>query len=261
MEAQTPDAGAVTIDGVRQEFWRVPHDESVTEFLCDKTLYIADGHHRFLTACAYRDAMRKAHPDAKGPRPYDFVLMGLVAFEDPGLAIYPPHRLLPKPDGFESARFLEDLARWFEVVPVESSLDKEVERAGKAAPSGACIFGVAIHDKGEYLLKLRDLPRDQLLGNDRAAAWRDLDVAVLHRGVIEGILGVPEGTQFTYEKSAERAIAAAQEGEAELAFILRPTRAAQIRACAEAGEPMPQKSTYFFPKIPSGVVIHRLIDA
>ena len=261
METRTSDAGAVTIDGVRQEFWRVPHDEAVTDFMRGKTLYIADGHHRFLTACAYREAMHKAHPNARGPRPYDFLLMGLVAFEDPGLAIYPPHRLVRKPDGFDSARFLEDLAHWFEVTPVEKDLKSTVERAGKAAPSGACVFGVAIHGAGEYLLELRGIPRAQLLGEDRAPAWRGLDVAVLHRGVIEHILRVPEGTEFVYEKSAKRAVEAARNGDTGLAFILRPTRAEQIRACAEAGEPMPQKSTYFFPKIPSGVVIHRLIDA
>jgi uncharacterized protein (DUF1015 family) len=97
------------------------------------------------------------------------------------------------------------------------------------------------------------------LGEDRGPSWRDLDVALLHRGIIERLLGIAEGTVFEYEKSVSGAMKAAREG-GKLAFILQPTRADQICACADAKEPMPQKSTYFFPKLPSGAVIHRLKD-
>jgi len=253
MDRHRPDATAQTIDGVKQEFWRVPDDGAVTQFFRGKTLYIADGHHRFQTACAYRDEMRGQDP-ADELQPYDFVLMGFVAFEDRGLKIYPPHRLLAKPEGFNTAAFLRALEQWFVVTPVDADLATRIDDG-----AGDCVMGVAVHGAGDYLLTLRDIDRVALLGDDRGPAWRDLDVAVLYRGIIEGILGAPPNTRFSYEKDVNEAVAAAHSGDAGLAFLLRGMRAEQIRACAEAHEPMPQKSTYFFPKMPSGVVIHRLV--
>lgn len=253
MERRPADATAYTIDGVRQEFWRVREEGWVTSFFRDKTLYIADGHHRFQTACRYRDLMRAAHPTA-GRQPYDSVLMGLIAFEDPGLRIYPAHRVVPIPEGFCAERFLQALTRWFVVEPVLEDLPGRVKTA--TAP---CVLGVAIPERGDYLLTLRDVDRVELLGSDRGPAWRDLDVAVLHGGILERILGLEEGVQLVYEKNVNRALAAAHRGGADLAFLLRATRGEQIRACAEAGEPMPQKSTYFFPKLPSGGVIKLLV--
>ena len=111
---------------------------------------------------------------------------------------------------------------------------------------------------GDFLLELT-ADRMEFLGEDRGASWRELDVALLHRGIIERVLGIPEGTVFSYEKSAAGAMRAAHEG-GNLSFILQPTPAEQICACADAKEPMPQKSTYFFPKLCSGAVIHRLKD-
>ncbi len=253
MDARDPDSEARTIDGVEQAFWQVPQDAAVTDFFAGKTLYIADGHHRFQTACAYRDAMREKNP-GMADAAWDYCLMGFVAFDDPGLKIYPPHRLTPKPEGFDEGKFVDALAPFFDVQPVQNDLPGTVESA-----PGACVMGVAIHGGGDYLLTLKDIDRTELLGDDRGPAWRDLDVAVLHRGILERTLGFPEGAVFTYEKSLDRAMAAARAGDVGLSFILRATRADQICACAEAGERMPQKSTYFFPKLPSGGVVHRLV--
>lgn len=254
MEQRPAEYRATTIDGTLQEFWRVPPDTRVNAHLCGKTLYIADGHHRFQTACVYRDEMRRQFPHAKNP-PWDYALMGFVALEDPGLAIYPTHRLAPEPEGFSAPRTLDALKEWFEVraVPHDSIVE-----ALETAP-GKCVIAL-VTDNGAWLLTLQEHDRERLLGTDRGPAWRDLDVAVLHRGILERILGFPEGFAFAYEKSAERAVEAVRRGEAGLAFLLRPTKASQICACAEAGERMPQKSTYFFPKLPSGGVIYRLTE-
>lgn len=252
MDTRAPDLEAHTFDGVAQAFWRVSEDPAVNACLKDEVFYIADGHHRFRTACAYRDAQRAAHNAPAEPQPYDYALMGFVAFDDPGLKIYPPHRLVATPEGFDAATFLRDLETWFEVSPVDSDLPTRVERG-----QGATVMGVRIHGAGEFLLTLKEDRRVDLLGNDRDPAWRDLDVAVLHRGILERVLGFPEGSKFGYEKNLDAALEAVDTGSCGLAFILRATRADQIRACAEAGEPMPQKSTYFFPKLPSGGVIYR----
>lgn len=253
MDARDPDGVAHTTDSVRQEIWRVDEAPEVADFLRGKTLYIADGHHRFQTAVTYRDNQRKRYPNAEGLQPYDYVLMGFVALEDEGLEVYPTHRLVPKPEGFSEETLKEALAPWFEIEPAGSDLPAALD----AAP-GACVMGLAIAGGGEYLLTLKDGDRTELLGTDRGPAWRDLDVAVLHRGILENILQFPEGAEFEYEKQAPKAVMAVRTGKAGMAFVLRATRREQICACAEAGEPMPQKSTYFFPKLPSGVAINVL---
>lgn len=250
--ARPPDGEARTIDGVRQRAWRVPYREDVTAFFRDKTLYIADGHHRFLTAQTYRDRMR-AQGHGPGPHAWEFVLMAFIAFEDAGLKIYPPHRVVPLLENIDPGAFLAALETWFEVTPVEEGL-----RDAVANDTGPCTIGLALHRRGNYLLRLRDEDRTALLGDDRAPAWRNLDVAVLHRGILEKILALPPETEFQYQKDADLALHAVRKGAASMAFILRATKPEQIRACAGAGERMPQKATYFFPKVPSGLVIHRL---
>ncbi|MBI2423374.1 MAG: DUF1015 domain-containing protein [Candidatus Hydrogenedentes bacterium] len=252
MESRPPDGVAHTIDGVQQSYWRVADAPEVGRFLKDKTIYIADGHHRFLTAKTYRDEQR-AQLGNRMPETMNYVLMGFVAFEDAGLKIYPPHRLVKAPDAFDGAAFLKDLEKWFRVEPVQTDLAGAVEKA-----PGECVIGLAMHGHGEFLLTLGGFDRTLLLGSDRGPSWRDLDVAVLHRGILERILALPEAAQHAYEKNVAHAIEAAHRGQPELAFILRATKTGQIRACAEAREPMPQKSTYFFPKLPSGVVIYAL---
>ncbi len=250
MDKRPADIAATTMDGARAELWRVDAPDSVTEFFRGQTLYIADGHHRFRTACLYRDAMREKHPEA-GPQAHDYVMMGLVALDDPGLKIYPTHRLLPTPEGFDAKAFLRTLKKWFDIEKEENDLAVTVRRK-----RARCALGVAIHGQGDFVLSLKDVDRIDLLGDDHGPAWRDLDVAVLHRGILEQVLGLPEGAVFGYEHDARRALEAAHAGETGLAFILRSTRADQICACADTNEPMPQKSTYFFPKLPSGGVLY-----
>ncbi len=249
---RAPDLEARTFEGVTQRVWRVPHDDRVTAFMRDRQFYIADGHHRYGTACRYRDLMHEREcPD--GERLYDFALMGFVSLSDPGLRVYPTHRLIPMPREYDRARFFRRLAKWFEVERVESDLEARVES------EPGCAIGMVIHGDGAHLLRLLDVDRVALLGSDRSASWRDLDVAILHRGVTERCLGLPAETSFTYEREAAKAIAAAERGDSGMAFILKATRADQIQACAEAGEAMPHKSTYFFPKLPSGAAIYRLV--
>lgn len=253
MQSRPPDMTAHTIDGVEQRLWRIAADPAVTEFFKDKRLYIADGHHRFRTACVYRDKMRAANAAETKAQPYDYVLMGFVAMSDPGLLVYPTHRLMAAPAGFELASALDALKGWFEVDAVD----------GKALPglveqAPGCALGLATAS-GNYLLTLKDRDRTELLGTDRGPAWRDLDVAVLHRGIIERLWNLPADTKFAYERDAATSVDMVARGEYAIGFVLKATRSDQIRACAEAGEAMPHKSTYFFPKLPTGAVINRLV--
>jgi len=252
MDARPEDMGAQTIDGVQQRVWRVPADPAVTGFFADRKLYIADGHHRYRTAHTYRDRMR-LHEQPDGARPYDYVLMGFVSLADPGLFVYPAHRVLDEPPGFNEADFLKRLEPWFTIEKAGEDLPQQVRS------ETGCAIGVVLRGGSRYLLRLRDLDRVDLLGDTHGAAWRDLDVSVLHGGILERILDLHADSEFVYEKDMAAAVRSVLDGEKGMAFLLRNMDPSQVCACAEAHESMPQKATYFFPKLPSGAVLHRLV--
>jgi uncharacterized protein (DUF1015 family) len=252
MDARPEDIAAQTIDGVQQRLWRVPADPEVRAFFAGKKLYIADGHHRYRTAHTYRDQMRlKEKPD--GVRPYDYVLMGFVSLDDPGLFVYPAHRVLDEPEGFDESEFLKRLEPWFTVEKASDHLLQMVQS------ETACAIGVVLRSGSQYLLRLRDIDRVDFLGDAHGAAWRDLDVAVLHGGILERILDLHADSEFVYEKDVDVAVNSVLNGEKGMAFILRNMHPGQVCACADARESMPQKATYFYPKLPSGAVLHRLV--
>lgn len=251
MEARPPDLTATTIDGVTQRLWRVPADPAVTEFFRERPIYIADGHHRFATATAYRDEMR-AKEGGDGCRPWDYVLMGFVAFDDPGLLVYPAHRVLDLPQGMAFEAVREKLEPFFSVTEVDNDL------AHKVDTRNGCTLGMAVGGAGQFLLKLhQEVDREAFLGTDHGPSWRSLDAAVLHRGIIENILGVEAGSELIYEPDPQKAVAYCERGEKGLAFIMNGATAEQIRACADSGEFMPQKTTYLYPKLPTGAVFYR----
>jgi uncharacterized protein (DUF1015 family) len=231
----------------------VPSDEKVLAFFPGKTIYIADGHHRFRTACAYRDEMRAKEGPSDTPRPWDYALMGFVAFEDEGLSIYAAHRVVKPYPGFDFEVFRRCLAVWFEVTPVkEGDLAELVMNT-----PGDGVFGLSVRNWGKHLLRFKG-KREVFLGKDHGETWRALDVALVHRGIFEKVLGMTENAEYGYEKNVKEALAQVDRGQALMTVVLKPTRAEQIRACAEAGESMPQKSTYFFPKLPTGSVLYPL---
>ena len=166
----------------------------------------------------------------------------------------PPSEFSARAKDFDAADFLKRLEPWFEVKKVEDG-----NLLGRVAREPGCAIGAVIRGTGSYLLRLRDIDRSEFLGRDCGATWLDLDMAVLHRGIIERVLGLQEGAELVYEPDAAKAVALVDSGEKSIAFLLNPTRPEQVCASAEAHEPMPQKATYFFPKLPSGGVIHHLI--
>ncbi|MCC6797254.1 MAG: DUF1015 domain-containing protein [Candidatus Hydrogenedentes bacterium] len=249
MNLRAPDLEARTFEGVTQKVWRVKADPAVTAFFKDKKLYIADGHHRYRTAHTYRDKMRlQEHPE--GPRPYNYVLMGFIAMYDEGLFVYPAHRVIDLPQGFNEQKFLKDLEPWFEVLPVDSDLAEHVREEEE------CAIGLALRGGKRFVLRLRDIERVKLLGDQHGPAWRDLDVSVLHGGILERLLHFAPDAVHIYEKDPAIAIDMVESGKKGAAFILRNMQPSQVCACAEARESMPQKATYFFPKLPSGAAIY-----
>ena len=251
MDRRPPDAEARTSDGVLQRIWRVDSVQEPGEFFVGKRLYIADGHHRFATACAYRDEMR-TNGNGSVAKPFDYMMIGLVDFDDPGLMVYPAHRLLNFPAGFNIDAFLAAVEPYFSVSKVEDVLSDRV------AVEAGVVFGVGIRGEGRFLFRLKDVDRVEFLGNDHGPEWRDLDVSVLHRGIFEKLLSLGDDAEYVYEHDETLALKRWEEGERDMLFLLKGVTTQQIRACADAGEFMPQKATYLFPKLPAGAVIHRL---
>lgn len=252
MDERDPDAVARTFDGVEQRLWRVPYDEQVTQTLSRRRLYIADGHHRFRTAREYRDRMR-LQDSPETLQPYDYALIGLGEMNDPGLHVWPTHRLLDPPEGFDLDAMLERAAECFEVAEVHDDL------AARVATEPRCSIGLAVHGRGRYLLTLDESKRAEVMDCDRSPQWAALDVAVLHHVLIQGILGFAEDAELVYEPDPVATLDAVDTGAKGMAFLVKATTTDQIVACADAHDPMPEKATYFFPKLPSGAVIHRLV--
>lgn len=250
METAPPLLHAKTSDGVQQELWRGTCSEELVRHIQGQTLYIADGHHRFRTACLFRDECRAAGMPAGS---HDYVMAGFVAFEDPGLRIYAAHRVLPAAFDMSFATVRERLEPWFAMKPVIAGI-QSIERLRDI--QDGCHLIVHAGKDGAWQLTLDESRRDELLASDRGRAWKNLDVAVLHRGILERLLDVPASLSLIYEKDDKEAMALVERGDASMAFLLRPTRSEQVRDCAESFEPMPQKSTYYFPKMPSGAVMH-----
>jgi uncharacterized protein (DUF1015 family) len=243
-------------DGTAHRVWRIADPavhEAVSAELEAGELLIADGHHRYETSLAYQREV-----GAGGPA--DYVLMALVSLEDPGLTVFPTHRLI--------SGLADDPARQEALgAGLREIFDVEEVSAGDLDPGGSDgvgVFGyIDSHFKRAFRLRLHDKARvDEALG-DRSVAYRELDAAILEELVLKGILGMTEediaGKRgIGYTPSIDEALAKLDSGDYQAAFLLRPTPVEQVRAVAAEGETMPPKSTYFFPKLLTGVAFNPL---
>lgn len=247
-------------DGVEHRVWirsasSLIHE--IREALQARAVIIADGHHRYETALAYRDGLM-AQSELPMDHPARFVMMMLVSMADPGLVVLPTHRLVHGLSADVLQNLTERLAKHWDV--------KEVPAAELAAALNAetapGVFGLVL-PQGSYVIAVRDwAPVDEALAA-QSPAYRRLDVAILHRVIFETLLGITQEAQaaqtnLRYVKDADEAIQAVANGETQAAFLLRSTPVEELRDVAKAGEVMPQKSTYFYPKIRSGLVFHGL---
>jgi uncharacterized protein (DUF1015 family) len=239
-------------DGTVHRLWRIA-DPGATAAVADALggveLLIADGHHRYETA--------RVHARETGDPAAGWVLMALVALQDPGLTVFPTHRLLTNLDDERRARLDEVLARDFtaDEVPAE-----ELEPTGE----GPIRIGyLDARDGRARMLTLRDPAIAAAALPDKPEAYRDLDTAVLEAVVLRGALGMSEDdishlNGLDYARDTEQARERVRSGEADAAFFMRGTPVEQVRAVAAAGESMPPKSTYFFPKVLTGMVFNPL---
>ena len=249
-------------DRITHRLWIVT-DEAVIEKLVsdftDRKLYIADGHHRYETALNYRNYCRENGISKEGDA-QDYQMIYLVDMEHPGLVVFPTHRMVRDLKKFDKNSVLEGCKEYFEIKKYTSvgnmnTLLTAKYNEGKKAFAFYC-------GKGEwYLLTLKDLGVMDSVLPGVSAASRQLDVSVLHSLVLEKTMGIDKENManqinLTYTKFFEEAILLVDKGEFQCSFILNPTRVTEIRDVAAAGEKMPQKSTYFYPKMITGMVMN-----
>ena len=243
-------------DGTTHRIWRVGDPgtiEQVRKTLEGCELLIADGHHRYETARTYAD-------EIGGDGEHRYVLMCLVSLSDPGLTILPTHRLVGGVGEDRLQRLERLLEREFRATSVELE-DLEPDRVSS---DGLPVFGFLDERRGRALRLELASPE----AADRALAghvesYRRLDTAVLEKLVLEQALGmteedIAEQRGLGYVRDLDEALALLRGGEYQLAFLLRPTLVEQVRAVADAGETMPPKSTYFYPKLLSGLLFNPL---
>ena len=254
----------VSLDGVSHTFWRIDDPgqiQRLRELMASQDIVIADGHHRYETALAYQKECEASAQATDGAVPYDYVMMYLTNACSPGLVILPTHRIVSVPD-VDQEKLLHDLARTFDIYPVWDQAELGTRLA--AAAEGSVAMAMATQDMGTFLLRMRPdahiRETETRMADDMLAG---LDVMVLQERVLEPLLGISRealaaSASVSYTIDAEQALQAVRLGKAQLSFLLNATTTDQVWQAATAGTAMPQKSTYFYPKLLTGLVINPL---
>jgi uncharacterized protein (DUF1015 family) len=252
-----------TAEDVDARLWRITDPvivDAFTSTLAEGPIYIADGHHRYETALAYRDE-RCLAAGADGPADagYDHIMMALLSMDDPDLIVLPTHRVADAPGSFDGAEFLSQLSTRFDLTDVTPADMIDVLDDHAAGPA----YVVRVRgDERLYLAVLKPgIDPTTEIHAPMSDAWKVLDVAVLQELVLDELLSIHPDRPETLErlkfvKGAECAIE--ETSEHDVVFVMNRTRLDQLRAVASAGETMPQKSTYFNPKVPSGLLMRSL---
>jgi uncharacterized protein (DUF1015 family) len=252
--ASTPWGEVTDGDGTTHRLWRISDPETIAavqEATRDVELLIADGHHRYETANTYAEELG-------GDGEHRYVLMCLVALEDPGLTVFPTHRLVRGLDRERQEALREALRRDFEIVEV--ALDQIAPEPG----TGPLELGyIDSHHQQPYRLTLKDQTIADAALPGFSEAYRSLDTGVLETLLLKGALGLSDDdiSHFNglfYARSTEEAVAMVRSGEYDAAFLMRPTPVSQVRDVAASGENMPPKSTFFYPKLLTGLLFNPL---
>ena len=261
--------------GVRHILWPVTDEavaERVSELMDERPMFVADGHHRYETACNYRDQVIQETGGIAEDHPANFVMTMLVGMSDPGMIVLPTHRLLRGTPGFDSAQILEKLAGTFECEVIEGGLDAADQTwATMEAADDQSIIGLyAVSDQKWVLCKASEGAKTRIheLAAAQSEDWRGLGVSLLHRLVIDDLLGCEGHPKPTYVHEVSelldgmRGEGSQAESDSDepytLAALVMPAKLEHVEAISLLKERMPAKSTYFYPKLLSGLTFNPL---
>ncbi len=262
LDAARPDKPLArgTLDGVENHMWAVTDSgviSAVRDLMAEKPTFIADGHHRCGTAMLYRDWLIEQKGELPADHPANYVLTVFCAMEDPGLLILPTHRVLP---GVVVTRDLFDADPLLEVKVLSASKPEAVVR--ELAELGPQAISFYNQDSRAFIaLRPKDANILDSVAGERSAAWRKLGLAFLHAYVLDGVVTPKlcdgKAPEVRYIKSDADAVNVANDTSGT-AFLMQPTTMEEMRGVCQAGDLMPQKSTFFYPKLASGLVINPL---
>jgi uncharacterized protein (DUF1015 family) len=242
----------------------------IVDMMSDKSCIIADGHHRYTTGLRYCE--ESSDPTAQ------YQMMAFANVQQGGLIVLATHRIVCNLDRFHMDQLLSDLEERFDVVEFgfDSAKTKRqakqemLERMQTEHENDKNAFGIYASDEAFYVAVLKDTRAMDTVVPDKSPAWRTLDVSILHKLILEELLGIDEekqtqGENLQYVKDTptamDESIARIDAGQAQIAFFMNPVKIQQLKTVTEAGERMPQKSTYFYPKVYSGLTINKLTSS
>jgi uncharacterized protein (DUF1015 family) len=255
-------------DGFNHKLWKLEDKDVVSKIqdeLKEKILFIADGHHRYQTAINYANELRQKTGEINDNAPFNFRMVILANIFDDGLAILPTHRLIKKPD-LNIEKIIDNLKEYFNIE------EKKVILAGKnySQISNKIKDDLKTDKKHKIALYVKDryyiltLKNETIMDNfakDKSKVWRTLDVSILHKIILEHLMSINQDNledHVKYTRVDEEAIRFVEEGKFDFSFLMNATKIDELKAVAEAGEHMPQKSTYFLPKMLSGLVFYKM---
>jgi len=250
--------------------WAITDPETkreISQLLSSQPLYIADGHHRYETALNYRQERAQeqsafldssviaseAKQSLTGKEAFQYVMMELVDFSDPGLVVLPVHRLVRGIALSILAGLGEQLRRFFvlESVPLKADTCH--------MPSGSCLGVLGLEPSSLVVLKkLQGVSFANMMPSDRSQAYREFGGSILNHVILDGVLSEAKDLDVAYTADLEAVCQQIKEGQYQLAFLLNPPQPEMVKAVADAQDRMPGKSTYFYPKLPTGLVINPL---
>ncbi len=258
--AKAPPFIDIHSDDVRHRVWRLTDEariKKVARAMRSAPIFIADGHHRYEVALQFRNEMRRVHKDAPGA--YDYVMMYFADMDPAGMTILAAHRLIKDIGALTEDIVVARLRRYFTVTRLNApgSLYAWLEKSKHLSHQ----FGLYM-DRDAYMIKLRDARSLHEMGlRDKSEEWKALDVSCLHHLVLKKILDVRDAEgNVVYTRDPREAVREVDEGRYRMAFLLNPTKMSQVESIARNRELMPHKSTYFYPKLLSGLVINQLCE-
>ena len=234
----------------------------------DKAVFIADGHHRYEAALRFKVELKTKNTKFSEEEAYNHVMMFFTPIEDKGLLVLPIHRVLKNLAFFDPPKFLRDLEQFYNIKAykatkktaqsVRKKLVRDLEKAGLEHHA----FGLYLGNNQFFLLTLKDEKMaEELMDEEKPKAWKRLDTNILRYTIFDAILGLSQQTEdhLLFVKDEEKAINLVDKGGCQIAFLLNATKIEEIIAVASKLEKMPQKSTYFYPKLLSGLVLNKIV--